>query len=161
MCMIVIKRDGRKVEFDKSKIVDAIAKAFKSCEYETIPYHSIMKIASEIEGVKRAKLTVEEIQDIVEKKLMSSTYKDVAKAYITHRNLRTMARNQYKEMMDAIGEKLAAKDIQNQNANVDEKSFGGRIGEASRVVTKQYALDYCMSEMAKNNHLNNEIYIHN
>lgn len=158
--MVVIKRDGRKVEFDKSKIVDAIAKAFKSCEYETIPYHSIMKIASEIEGVKRAKLTVEEIQDIVEKKLMSSTYKDVAKAYITHRNLRTMARNQYKEMMDAIGEKLAAKDVQNQNANVDEKSFGGRIGEASRVVTKQYALDYCMSEMAKNNHLNNEIYIH-
>lgn len=159
--MIVIKRDGRRVEFDKSKIVDAIAKSFESCEYEIIPYHAIMKIASEIERIGKSKLSVEEIQDIIEKKLMASSYKDVAKAYITHRNLRTMARNQYKEMMDAIGEKLAAKDVQNQNANVDEKSFGGRIGEASRVVTKQYALDYCMSEMAKNNHLNNEIYIHN
>ena len=53
-----------------------------------------------------------------------------------------------------------AQNVQNQNANVDEKSFGGRIGEASEVVMKNFALEHCMSEMAKNNHLNNEIYIH-
>ena len=53
-----------------------------------------------------------------------------------------------------------ATNVENQNANVDERSFGGRVGEASRVVTKEYALDYCMSEMARSNHLNNEIYIH-
>jgi len=50
--------------------------------------------------------------------------------------------------------------VQNQNANIDEYSFGGRRGEAASELTKQYALDNCMSEMAKNNHLNNEIYIH-
>ena len=64
------------------------------------------------------------------------------------------------KLMKDISEKLTATNVQNQNANVDEKSFGGRVGEASDVVLRQYALDNCMSEMAKNNHLNNEIYIH-
>ena len=53
-----------------------------------------------------------------------------------------------------------AKKIDNQNANVDEHSFGGRIGEASSIVMRNYALNHCMSTMAKENHLNNEIYIH-
>ena len=57
-------------------------------------------------------------------------------------------------------EKLSAENVQNQNANVDEHSFGGRIGETADLIMKRYALDYCMSDMAKNNHLNNEIYIH-
>ena len=43
---------------------------------------------------------------------------------------------------------------------MDEYSFGGRMGEATDVMTKQYALDYCVSKMARENHLNNEIYIH-
>jgi ribonucleoside-triphosphate reductase len=63
-------------------------------------------------------------------------------------------------MMDTIGKKLACSDIQNQNANVDEKSFGGRVGETSDLIMKQYALDYCVSAKTKSNHLNNEIYIH-
>jgi ribonucleoside-triphosphate reductase len=50
--------------------------------------------------------------------------------------------------------------VQNQNANVDEASFGGRIGEASSVVTRRYALDYLISKKARANHENNEIYIH-
>ena len=64
------------------------------------------------------------------------------------------------EFIRSISEKLQAKNVQNQNANVDEHSFGGRVGEASDEMMKQYALDFCMSEMARNNHLNNEIYIH-
>jgi ribonucleoside-triphosphate reductase len=62
--------------------------------------------------------------------------------------------------MKTISEKLSASNVQNQNANVDEHSFGGRMGEANEALTKQYALDYCISDMARNNHLNNEIYIH-
>lgn len=62
--------------------------------------------------------------------------------------------------MKGIASKLQAKNISNQNANVDESSFGGRMGEATRVVTKEYALYNCMSKMARENHLNNEIYIH-
>ena len=56
--------------------------------------------------------------------------------------------------------KLQASAVENQNANVDERSFGGRRGEAANILMKQYALDYIISPMARNNHLNNEIYIH-
>lgn len=63
-------------------------------------------------------------------------------------------------LMKTIADKILASDIQNQNANLDEQSFGGRRGEASSTVLKQFALDYCMSDMSRRNHLNNEIYIH-
>ena len=69
-------------------------------------------------------------------------------------------REQKSKIMKGIKEKLEAKNVQNQNANVDEKSFGGRVGEATRVITKEIALYDCMSEMARENHLNNMIYIH-
>ena len=161
--MNVIKRDGRTVEFDKQKIVAAIAGAF--CEqYEVLDSdmrECAEKIAKEIENISKLKeLHVEEIQDIVEKKLMHTHYKNVAKTYINYRYLHGLARDQYREMMDAVAEKLSAKNIQNQNANVDEASFGGRIGEASDVVTKKYALEYLVSPMARANHENNEVYIH-
>ena len=57
-------------------------------------------------------------------------------------------------------EKIEGRNVQNSNANVDENSFGGRMGEATNELLKKYALDNCMSSMARNNHLNNEIYIH-
>ena len=62
--------------------------------------------------------------------------------------------------MKAFSEKIEAKNIKNQNANMDEQSFGGRMGEANSLMTKQYALDYCVSPIAKKNHLENMIYIH-
>lgn len=83
-----------------------------------------------------------------------------AKEFVRYRYKREVARKGSAEFMEAIAEKLNAQNIENQNANVDEQSFGGRVGEASRVVMKKYALDHCMSDMSRNNHLNNEIYIH-
>jgi ribonucleoside-triphosphate reductase len=105
-------------------------------------------------------MTVEEIQDLVEKYLMRSERPDVAKAYIRYRYKKEVARKFEHDFIDAIGEKLEARNVQNQNANVDEHSFGGRMGEAASVMTKQYALDYLISEKARYNHLNNRIYIH-
>lgn len=131
----------------------------KSTDSVEIDIAFATKIAQDIENLDRI-LKVEEIQDIVEKKLMASKYKDVAKNYMNYRYLRTMARSQYKELMDSIAEKLSAKNIQNQNANVDEASFGGRMGEANDVITRRYALEYLVSPMAKANHENNKIYIH-
>lgn len=162
--MTVIKRDGREVEFDKSKIEKAILKAHKSLyngkdEGDIKEFAS--KVSSDIEGLNsNSKLSVEDIQDIVERKLMASRFKATARAYVNYRFLHKMARSQYQELMQAISEKLTADNVQNQNANVDEASFGGRIGEASDVVTKRYALEYLVSPMAKANHENNEIYIH-
>ena len=91
---------------------------------------------------------------------MRSERPDVAKAYIRYRYKREVARNYKDDFMNAIGEKLAAKNVQNQNANVDEYSFGGREGEAASLLTKQYALDYNISKKARENHLGNMIYIH-
>ena len=161
--MVVIKRDGRRVDFDKQKIITAITGAFREqYEYESDDMsYCINKIADEIETISKGRaLQVEEIQDIVERKLMSTKYKDVAKAYITYRYLHGIARDQYTELMSAVSEKLTASNVQNQNANVDEAAFGGRIGEASDVVTKKYALEYLVSPMARANHENNEVYIH-
>lgn len=159
--MKVVKRDGTEVDFQGEKIRNAILKAFidKGYSINSTIDDFVAKVESEIESLNKT-LNVEEIQDIVVKKLMSSKYKDVASAYIEYRALHEMARNQYKELMDAVSEKLMASDVQNQNANVDEKSFGGRIGEMADLVAKKYALDYLVSPMAKANHLNNEIYIH-
>lgn len=159
--MVVLKRDGRQVEFDRSKIFNAVYKAFEQLNKPSDEATQIAgKIANEIEAGCKNGCSVEDIQDIVEKKLMASSYKDVAKAYINYRQLHKMARNQYKELMDAVGEKLSGSNIENQNANVDEHSFGGRMGEATRIVTKKFALENLVSPMAKANHENNEIYIH-
>lgn len=105
-------------------------------------------------------MSVEEIQDRIEYALMQSNRPDVAKAYIRYRYKRENARNGKNEFFKAISEKINCKDIENQNANIDEMSFGGRIGAASDALMKKYALDYCVSDMARRNHENNEIYIH-
>ena len=159
--MNVIKRDGREVLFDKDKIRLAVLKAFLEVDKEETTYakDKAKEISNYIESLGKD-MNVEEIQDIVVNKLMASARKDVATKYVEYRYLHKMARDQYQNLINAIAEKLTASNVQNQNANVDEHSFGGRMGEANDIVMKQYALDYCMSDMAKNNHLNNEIYIH-
>lgn len=161
--MQVIKRDGRKVEFDKDKIKGAVLKAFDEV-YSNANKDNISdanyvckEVCNSID--KLNEISVEQIQDVVENILMGYDTV-VAKAYITYRYRHTMARDEYKALMADVKEKLSAENVQNQNANVDEYSFGGRIGETADIVMKRYALDYCMSDMAKNNHLNNEIYIH-
>jgi len=156
------KRDGRIVEFNKKKIVNAILKAFEQIDGEITTYaiDKANNIATFIEKENNQILTVEEIQDLVENGLMSTKRKDVARAYIRYRQERNREREWNTQMMDKVAVKLAASDVQNQNANVDEYSFGGRRGEADSVIFKQYALDNLVSKMARNNHLNNEIYIH-
>lgn len=160
--MKVVKRDERSVVFDRDKIKNAVLKAFEEVDGE-ITQESKNKssdIASYIANQEKEELSVEEIQDMVEEKLMQSRRKDVAKAFILYRNDRTRIRENKTQLMKDITEKLMATNVQNQNANIDEKSFGGRVGEASDVVLKKYALDNCMSKMARENHLNNEVYIH-
>lgn len=160
--MKVIKRDGRTVEFNKEKIKNAILKAYEDVD-KNIENSNAKTKASEIANYIfniNKEMSVEEIQDIVEEKLMASNRKDVARSYILYRNNRTKIRENKTQLMKEISEKLMAANVQNQNANVDEKSFGGRVGEASDTVLKKYALDNCMSEMSKNNHINNEIYVH-
>ena len=153
----VKKRDGSTVKFDQQKIQTAIEGAFGDLDKvfsDKWVMRDIMKCLKKLSGT----VSVEEIQDIVETVLMKHKHYDVAKQYIRYRRDHEVAR--YEKEHNDVASKLMAESVQNQNANVDEKSFGGRIGEASEVVMKNFALEHCMSEMARNNHLNNEIYIH-
>ena len=160
--MKIIKRDGRKVDFDRNKIIKAVLAAFNEVDGEitTEAKRKATVITNHIESLNKKSMNVEDIQDIIETMLMDGKRKDVARAFVIYRNDRTRVREQNTNLMKSIKEKLTASNVQNQNANIDEKSFGGRVGEASDTVLKQYALDNCMSEMSRNNHLNNEIYIH-
>lgn len=160
--MKIIKRDGRKVDFDRNKIIKAVIAAFNEVDGEITPEakRKSTVITNHIESLNKKSMNVEDIRDIIETMLMDGKRKDVARAFVIYRNDRTRVREQNTNLMKSIKEKLTASNVQNQNANIDEKSFGGRVGEASDTVLKQYALDNCMSEMSRNNHLNNEIYIH-
>lgn len=153
----VIKRDGKKQLFDKKRIYNAIKAAMRQVNHENdLLAQMLADKISEIEH----DMSVEDIQNMVEENLMASDFKDVARAYIIYRDGKAKAREELRQFSSAIGEKLMASNIQNQNANVDEHSFGGRRGEACSEMMRKFTLDFLLSEKSKNRHLNNEIYIH-
>lgn len=161
--MLVIKRDGSKEAFSLDKIHSAVTLAFEGCG-KKITDSILSKLDKYVDTViiddQESDLDVDEIHNIVEQFLMKNNYFDVSRAYIQERYRKALRRAEDERLVKGISEKLSASNVQNQNANLDEHSFGGRIGEASRYVTKDFALNYCMSKRARNNHLNNEIYIH-
>ena len=152
--MRVIKRDGSQVAYDLEKISIAISGAFEELNGE----FSDAVVLNEIEARIFDGITVEEIQDVVEDTLINCGYVDEAKAYIKYRWEHERLRNERQQA--ALRSKLFADSVENQNANVDEHSFGGRMGEANSVVLKEYALYNCMSKKSRENHQNMEIYIH-
>ena len=160
----IVKRNGNVVPFDRDKIVQAINKAFIEVDgqvYEDDTSNSIADdIQRRVEYLNSTRISVENIQDMVEEYLMESERKDVARAYIRYRYKKEVARGYKDDFIKAIEEKLTARNVQNQNANVDERSFGGRMGEAASYMTKDYALRYLISDKARKNHLENRIYIH-
>lgn len=157
------KRNGILVPFDKQRIITAINKAFIEIDGKLYEDETAKDIADEIaykikqfDEIK----SVEDVQDWTEDFLMQSERRDVAKAYVRYRYKREIARKGGDDFVKAFSEKISGSSIENQNANVDEMSFGGRVGAGSDLQMKQYALNYCVSDMARRNHNNNEIYIH-
>ena len=159
---LILKRDGTKVPFDKDKIIRAINGAMLEVDGKVYEYDTAKDIASDIEKEleNESIVDVEDIQNMVEDYLMRSERRDVARAYIRFRYKKEVARGVKDDFIKAVEEKLTAKNVKNQNANVDERSFGGRMGEAASYMTKDYALKYLVSNKARKNHLENRIYIH-
>jgi len=160
----VCKRDGTITEFDENKIYSAISGAYLDVykELDAEKEDEISEITNEvIEAINlfTDAIHVETIQDLVEQTISEHDFY-AAKAYITYRYRRKLARNDYEMLMSEVASKLGAKNVENQNANVDERSFGGRIGSMASAVAKYYALNYLMSAMAKENHEGNMIYVH-
>lgn len=157
----VIKRDERIQQYDWAKVEAAVGAAFKSVNQEmddTFKTQLQKSVEAAFKNVDS--ISVEDMQDIIQKELIKRNKYDAAEAFIVYRNKRTEIRERNSELIRNVSKKLNGTNIENQNANVDEASFGGRIGEAARVVCKNDALKYCMSKKARKNHENNEIYIH-
>lgn len=157
----VIKRDNSIQEYSFSKIENAVMKAFKSVG--KFSNEEVDKFMQHLKGVFektiKDQITVEEIQDIIQKELIKKNKYDVVEAFIIYRKERAEARQEKSKLIKDINKALSASDVQNQNANVDEASFGGRIGEAGRVVCKDRALKH-MSKMSRKNHEDGYVYIH-
>lgn len=157
--MNVIKRDGRLIEFDKSKISDAILKAMS---------HTAMgqdigiakQIAQEITDETTETISVEDIQDLVEKKLMASQRKDVAKEYIIYRNKRNIARGrrQYDIYMDIVN--AVPNDVTRENANMNADTPAGMMMKFASESSKPFVDDCLLSEQSKNYVENNYIHVH-
>jgi ribonucleoside-triphosphate reductase (formate) len=162
--LYITKRDGRKVPFDPEKIKKAVAGANSEVTTkQRISRSQINTVAEMVERTVRRldkPVSVEEIQDMVEVAIMEVRGYEVAQKYVRFRYKKEVARESRSDFFDAIGEKLRAENVENQNANLDERSFSGRVGEATRVLTKDYAMRNLISPMARKNHENNEIYIH-
>ena len=162
--MYIVKRNGKRERFDPEKIRNALDKANQSVtEEHRISKAIINNIVEKIEKVAKEKstmLTIEDIQNAIENYLIKINKFELTRSCIKYRYVKAMAHNKYSELMNAIANKVACKNIVNQNANLDEKSFGGRLGETTSLIMKQYALDYCVSPLTRANHLNNMIYLH-
>ena len=166
--LLVIKRDGREVDFDKTKIEEAIKKAFKATGYDLHSGNTILDVIDNIADKIKTnivrvyeKITVEDIQDLVEHELMGSKFTDVAKSYILYRNERTKVRDKKGELVQKVMDRVTSTVDNRSNANVDEKSFSGREKEASADIGKMIALDYGgLSQEVADAHKNMLIYQH-
>lgn len=160
----VLKRDKKTKEcFQEHKIHHAIENAYISVG-KTID-EDVFKCALERMGIfdveedEEVLLNVEDIQDSIERCLFDYDI-DVAISFHDYRLTHKLIRSERKGLAREFAKKLMCENIENQNANVDEYSFGGRMGEASNVYKKDFALNNCVSKQTKRNHLNNESYIH-
>ena len=157
--MHVIKRDGTRVLFNPTKIVNAINKAMISA-YGSVYESDTAEEIADLIGSRGVDMSVEQIQDLVEGYLMKSEYPEVAKAYILYRDQRSKERMRQSKLLKAVMRRTEATAVENSNANVDEKSFSGREKEASADIQKLIALDYTLSPEVAQAHKDMLLYQH-
>ena len=157
----VIKRDGTIVEFDRDRIVRAMTMAFKQSS-GTVNNELVEKITTQIENMDNKRMHVEDIQDIVVKKLMASSEKDIAIAYQSYRAIKTEIRNKEKGIYKNIAELVDAsnEDILSENANKDAKTISVQRDLLAGISSKDYYLNKILPKHLKKAHETGEIHIH-
>ncbi|MBQ9911018.1 MAG: ribonucleoside triphosphate reductase, partial [Lachnospiraceae bacterium] len=163
----VVKRDGKVVDFDLSKITDAITKAFDACEMQyhpdVIDFLGLKVTADFSDKIVDNQIQVEQIQDSVESVLIKAGYDDVAKAYILYRKQRERFRNlsttllDYKQIVDNY---LKIADWRVKENSTVTYSVGGLILSNSGAITANYWLSEVYDEEIANAHRNADIHIH-
>lgn len=172
MSLSVVKRDGRVVNFDKTLIVKAIAAAAS----EVNPGHDLQtvnlarvkadEVVDDIHRIypDRESVTVEEIQDIVEDKLMDGEHNAIAKAYVLYRDKRARARHMKSGTMNMMREltKTEAEDsdIKRENGNIDGNTAMGLMLKYGSEISKEYALSEMISPEFAEAHKEGYLRIH-
>lgn len=152
------KRDGRVQPFCKQKIVDAICQAMSRAGQDDMD--AVRRIAEEISKSPDEQLTVEQIQDMVEMKLMKTSLKPTAKEYITYREKRSQERDRNTVINKQIEDVISGNNKQNSNANIDESSFSGKKFESANILHKNISLNVYMRPETARAHRESRIYIH-
>lgn len=157
--MYVIKRNNEKELFNKEKLTNSILNTYKSVyiDLDNKQLDNICNIVKSIEENIKDSISTKQIK---EQLLSLIDDNDVKECYLNYEKTVIDPVIKKSKLMKEIKEKIEASNVENQNANFDEKSFGGRKGCVNSTVLKYYALNYLLSKQTKENHLNNEIYIH-
>lgn len=159
MSITVVKRDGRLVPFDETKITLAISKALKCSPQDLVVL--INEITSQI---TQSKISVEEIQDLVEKALINHNYADAAKAYILYRNERTKRREARSDLNKTISSLVSSEasdlDLKRENANIDGNAPMGIMLQFGSEVSKKFALENLIEPEQARAHQEGLIHIH-
>ena len=159
--MQVVKRDGRLVEFNKERIIKAVSLAMMQTP-GGVDLELANKIAIAVEKQLEGKIqtTVYEIEDMVEKRLMASSRKEVAQSYITYRYNRDVARkSRTKEMFLEIIE-TKSNDVTRENANMNADTPAGMMMKFASETTKPFVDDFLLSAEARDAIKGGYVHIH-
>ncbi|MCD8237037.1 MAG: anaerobic ribonucleoside triphosphate reductase [Prevotellaceae bacterium] len=157
----IIKRDGKHEDFSISKIKNAIQKAFVATNRAVDEKEIASLTMCVIDAFTECTLSVEQIQDIVERVLMKD-YPDVAKKYILYREWRNTERNRKTKMkreMDGIVA-IDKNDVNLSNANMSSHTPAGQMMTFASEVTKDYTYRYLLPKRFAEAHQQGDIHIH-
>ena len=163
----VVKRDGKVVEFDITKIAEAIKKAFDATKTEyndsVIDFLALKTSADFLPKIKDGKIAVEDIQDSVEAVLSRGGYEQVAKAYILYRKQREKLRSMkstYLDYKETVDKYLNVTDWRVKENSTVTYSVGGLILSNSGAITANYWLSEVYDQEIANAHRNCDIHLH-
>nr|WP_321521093.1 anaerobic ribonucleoside triphosphate reductase [uncultured Macellibacteroides sp.] len=159
--IFITKRDGKSEAFSIDKIRNAVTKAYRASGIQE-DNNTIGRMAEQVaSAITGQQITVEEIQDLVEKELMASN-PYVAKKYIIYREWRTIERDKkthMKQVMDGIVA-IEKNDVNLSNANMSAHTPAGQMMTFASEVTKDYANKYLLGVKYARAHRNGDIHIH-
>ena len=167
MIKSIVKRDGRVVLYDESKIANAVYKALLATGVDDFSAAAAVAntVGTELEKQKGAlPPTIEEIQDAVERALMHVGYEDAAKKYILYRANRTRVREMNTGLMKIFDEltfaDARASDMKRDNANIDGDTAMGTMLKYGSEGAKDYYEKYLLTKEQSEAHRNGDIHIH-
>ncbi len=177
----VIKRNGKKVDFDGTKIALAIKKGFDSIkdpETDEVKYnekdihrvyHAVISRIEKTYG-ENDKINIEDIQDLIEEELHKKHFDDVAKSFSEYRERRNLSREMFFEdkkrhkflkTLEGLGLKTAhEEDLKRENANIDGDTAMGTMLQYGSTISKEFTKAYLMKPKFAEAHDEGDIHIH-